>query len=277
MAIQLEGFLAFDVFPGTASERAFWEGLQIGVWEPETQRAIRDLVHPGVVFWDIGAWIGPTALMALARGATVVAFEPDPVAKERLARNLGANPAFEAKTQLVNAALSRLDGQARLRAQDALGDSMSSLVGWGKPGPNVASMSFRRALDTYNLPAGSFVKIDIEGGEYGLGWNFWRELRRRGCSVLLSTHPTILGRWYRRSGKKAANRLLGALVVLPRTAVIFLAFSGLKYWEHPHGRGSGPRRVSLLRVAWRLFGGRNQTFLVCQPDWQPEEQRDPRV
>src|SRR5271169_2276295 len=70
----------------------FWRRMQDGAWEPETLWLLDRLLTPGVEFYDIGAWIGPTTLFASMKGVRVVAFEPDPVARKALATNLALNP-----------------------------------------------------------------------------------------------------------------------------------------------------------------------------------------
>jgi len=60
----------------------FWERFDQGLWEPRTLQKLSAL-RDGDLFVDIGAWIGPTTLAAAVNGARVLAFEPDPVARDR--------------------------------------------------------------------------------------------------------------------------------------------------------------------------------------------------
>ena len=80
-------------FQATTND-AFFRSMASGTWETQTVHALESLVRPGSRFIDIGAWEGPVTLHAAALGASVEAYEPDPVARERLERNLAANPAL---------------------------------------------------------------------------------------------------------------------------------------------------------------------------------------
>ena len=266
--IHLEGFSSFTVVPTNGAEADFWQSLASGSWEPDTVAAIRSLIYPGRVFWDVGAWIGPTALLALARGATVVAFEPDPVALRSLAKNMAANPDLRGRLTVVPAALAQADGKQALRTQTELGDSMSSLTGRGPEGPAVKTLSFVGALPIYGLPRESVVKIDIEGGEFLLGRETWLALKEKDTTLILSTHPTILGPWYRVSKMKKLNRLFAIARGLRPIAGILRSLVPMTFfgdYSFPLGwRPMGP--MSLLS---RLFGGRNQVFLVSPKELGP--------
>lgn len=265
--IDLEGFASFTVVPTNESEAQFWRGLISGSWEPDTVEAIRSLVHPGRVFWDVGAWIGPTVLLALARGADVVAFEPDPVALRSLFKNLEANPGLRARATVVQAALAAANGQQALRTQTELGDSMSSLTGRGAKGPSIETLSFLGALSAYSLPAASVVKIDIEGGEFLLGRKVWLALRERDATLILSTHPTILGPWYRVSEKKKLNRLFAiGRSFQPNAEILRSLFPMTFFGDYTLRTGWLPMRLST--VLCRLFGGKNEVFVVSMSDWR---------
>jgi FkbM family methyltransferase len=265
--IDLEGFASFTVVPTNENEAQFWKSLMSGSWEPDTVEAIRYLAHPGRVFWDVGAWIGPTVLLALARGADVVAFEPDPVALRSLFKNLEANPGLRAKATVVEAALAEANGQQALRTQTELGDSMSSLTGRGTKGPSIETLSFLGALSAHSLPAGSVVKIDIEGGEFLLGRKVWLALKERNVTLILSTHPTILGAWYRVSERKKLNRLFAIGRSFRPTADILRSLFPMTFFgDYTTRTGWLPLRLSA--VLYRLFGGKNQVFVVSTSDWR---------
>ena len=66
----------------------FWNKVEAGLWEPETLALIDQQITPGTTFLDLGAWVGPTALYAAARGARVIALEADPVALAQLRAKL---------------------------------------------------------------------------------------------------------------------------------------------------------------------------------------------
>lgn len=265
--ITIDGFASFEVVPSTQDESDFWSSLADGSWEANTVAAIRLLAGPGVVFWDIGAWIGPTALLALARGAEVVAFEPDPVAWESLSANLAANAKFSRNVVAVNAAVSSSDGGGVLRTQTALGDSMSSLTGRGAEGPNVEIYSFLRAIEAFGLPARSVVKIDIEGGEFLLGGAVWGELGRADSTIVLSTHPTILAPWYRVSKMKRLNRLLAVVKSFVPMVKIFYPLRNMKFYGD-YSAAVGWQKLGFFSTLGQVFGGKNQVFVVSSFEWE---------
>lgn len=171
----------------------FWDRVEAGAWEPGTLAALDRLVGPGTTLLDIGAWVGPVSLYAAARGAGVIAFEPDPAALAGLAANLAANPDLAGRIRVIEGALSAEAGSVRLGARRKPGDSMSSVLLGLSPTWWEARAVTPGELDGIVGPAADLVvKIDIEGGEYGLLPALAPFLDRRRPAVLLSLHPAIL-------------------------------------------------------------------------------------
>jgi len=171
----------------------YWDKVERGLWEPETLALIDREVAPGTTFLDLGAWVGPTALYAAARGARVVALEADPVALSQLHRNLAANPALACRIELLARAVHATEGQVRFGARRKPGDSMSSVLIAPGAATWIADTITPQALAArVGASERLFVKMDIEGGEYEL-LPFMRPLLDRpGCKVLVSFHPGIL-------------------------------------------------------------------------------------
>jgi FkbM family methyltransferase len=122
---------------------------------------------------DIGAHYGCYSILMAAKcgqSGHVVAFEPDPYAREVLARNLGLNPSIRRPKVEVCGCLDEI-GEATLFSRG--GNSQSSLV------RSAVEFSARdksekirvrlTTLDSYlsecNLPEPRCVKIDAEGAE----------------------------------------------------------------------------------------------------------------
>ena len=82
------GQAGFEIIANDTGELKFWNKFNAGTWEPETLDIIEEHTGPPVHFFDIGSWIGPTALHAAAQGASVTAVEADPRALEPLRRNI---------------------------------------------------------------------------------------------------------------------------------------------------------------------------------------------
>jgi FkbM family methyltransferase len=157
---------------------AFWRVYESGAWEPDT-RALVDTLDQGVLFVDVGAWIGPVTLWALDRGAKVIAVEPDHVAAAELRRNVPAT------VEIWEGAVATHSGHGFLAANPnggAFGDSMSRLADAGRA---VRAWTLPEILDG-RVPA--LVKIDVEGYEAELCPVLMPWLAERGIPVQVSFH-----------------------------------------------------------------------------------------
>jgi FkbM family methyltransferase len=170
----------------------FWDKVESGRWEPETLALIDRQVAPGSTFLDLGAWVGPTALYAAARGARVIALEADPVALAQLRRNLAVNPALAQRIEVLARAVHAAKGRVALGARRKAGDSMSSVLIPAGAATWMADTITPHALAARIGPGRLFVKVDIEGGEYELLPAMQPLVDRPDCRVLVSFHPAIL-------------------------------------------------------------------------------------
>lgn len=132
----------------------FWARYEAGEWEPDTHELLTQILKPGDLFVDIGAWIGPVTLWALELGAHVIAIEPDPIALDELRRR-----APEAEVW-AGAVVADDITTARLTSRPSAG--MSRLTAKGH---SVAAWSLRRILDQ-RVPR--LVTMDVEGYEMAL-------------------------------------------------------------------------------------------------------------
>lgn len=171
------------------TDRYFWSWFQSGVWEPETFEVFDRFVTPDTVFLDIGSWIGPTAIYAAHKARRVICVEADPIAADKLRRNISLNPQVASKIEVIEKALSLSDKPVVLASLGQGGDSMSSLLfagsgkQWTVPTIQPAEL-LKKAAD-----APVFIKMDIEGGEYlavPFSAGAWSRPR---TSILLSLHP----------------------------------------------------------------------------------------
>lgn len=173
----------------------FWARAEAGDWEPETLDALAAATGPGVVMLDIGAWVGPTALFAAARGARVLAVEADPAALRELNANIAANPALAPRISVLARAAAPEPGQIRMGPARKPGDSMSSIIHGGRDGAWDVEAATPAALMTAVAALGDgplTVKIDIEGGEYALLPPLVAALPDRATTLLCAFHPRIL-------------------------------------------------------------------------------------
>ena len=132
-------------------------GKYIGLYERELWRHVKPYLHPGIIVFDVGAGNGYYSVIAAARGACVVAFEPDASAAASLRRAV------------------ELTGLPVRVVEDIV---MGSEHGGG------------RTLDDYVKTYGNpgFVKIDVEGAEGSLLRGFSRTLAESGPPLVIETH-----------------------------------------------------------------------------------------
>ena len=196
-------------------ERAFWapfaQGSEHVGWEDETLDFVAARAARGVVFVDIGAWIGPVSLLAASKGARVLALEPDPVARAALEENLALNGL---RAEIVPSALHADGGGLTLfGGRRGLGGSMPWALGVHRGEPvHVPTVTVEEVADRAG-EGPALMKVDIEGHEYALGPELAR-LRARlggaaaptGAALHLSLHPRLLTKKLRRSWTLFATR-----------------------------------------------------------------------
>jgi FkbM family methyltransferase len=195
--------IAGHAFSVVDDKPTFWARAQAGAWEREALEAIAALCRPGVVFLDIGAWVGPTALFAAACGASVTAIEADPRALELLRDNVAANPGLMDRIAVLAGAAAPMAGTVRIAAPRKPGDSMTSVLVAGTP--HVFDVQALTPADIVgSLPedrTGLVVKIDIEGGEYALLPALAAMLPEDTEALLVAFHPRLLAG----SGRSASD------------------------------------------------------------------------
>jgi FkbM family methyltransferase len=177
-------------------KETFWDKAAAGEWEPETLASVRALAREDTLFLDIGGWIGPITLLAAARGARVLTFEPDPRAFELLASNVAANPDLVPRIRLTNAAVSPTAGRVRLGSPRKPGDSMGSILA----ADNGAALWEAAAILPAEIAAMAegasriVLKMDVEGAEYTLLPHLAPLLGPRTVAALIAFHPRLLAK-----------------------------------------------------------------------------------
>jgi hypothetical protein len=139
--------------------------LWVGLFESELAPYVLRFCRPGLVAVDVGANSGYYTLTLAHRcQAAVVAYEPDPEARERLGRNLRLNPEIA----------SLVDVRATSVADTHTDDTVT--------------------LDSDLAEAGrvGLLKVDVDGGELGVLTGAWRLLVEQHPSVILETHSLDL-------------------------------------------------------------------------------------
>lgn len=133
------------------------------LYEPELRR-VHELLAPGTVAVDVGAWLGPWTRALSRRAAHVHAFEPQPALAARLRRVVAPN------VTVHEAAVGASPGVARLVIDHASGrDSLSHLARTGEGSEGGATVEHVEVdvvrLDDLDLGEVGFLKVDVEGHE----------------------------------------------------------------------------------------------------------------
>ncbi len=172
----------------------YWQQICDGVWEPSTVVALSRL-QPGDLFVDVGAFVGATTLLAAARGARVIAFEPDPVARRELEANVVLND-FQDRVTIEPVALASRTKTRQLTAPYVLGGGMSSIARISLRGMRDHRAAVVDAVDVRTFLArfegARLIKVDIEGGEYALLPAMRAWVRRHKPDLMLSLHTVHL-------------------------------------------------------------------------------------
>lgn len=193
MRIQLRDKV-FDVAEGQYDQ--LWQDIKTGKWEPQTFEILDYFVGSGDIVLDLGAWIGPVSLYAAQLCSEVYAIEPDPVAFAELEKNVQQNPELSSKINCCKLAISGTKGKLILYAREKYGVSSSSLlprIRDEKSDVQVEGMTLKAFIEKENIEKIDFIKIDIEGGEFGLLPTITEELKKMNFPTLfISFHHNYL-------------------------------------------------------------------------------------
>jgi FkbM family methyltransferase len=148
-------------------DKDYW----LGTYEPELQAALRELIQPGAIIYDVGANIGYVSLL-LAKAAGpeghVYAFEALPANADQWRQNVALN-GMEARLSLYCGAVTRSAGPVGflVHTSGGMGKAAGSA---GRPDQyqseiNVPGISLDEFVYGRGNPPPQVVKMDIEGGE----------------------------------------------------------------------------------------------------------------
>ncbi len=209
-------------------------------YDPAVAAFLQQRVKPGAVCLDVGANVGVYVLQFSywsGEGGRVVAFEPNPGARDVLERHVQMNGLTEQVT-IVPAAVGANNGEAVLYAADVAG--MSRL---GEANPRIADRVSEIivpvvTLDDYCVAEGvapDWLFIDIEGFEIAAlqGARQLINTRGRSMEIIVEMHPDV---WS--SANTTRNEAEDLLAELKLRAVPLmgqndpLAEHGLVHLEH---------------------------------------------
>jgi FkbM family methyltransferase len=140
-----------------------------GCYEPETVAVIRGLLAPGMVYVDVGAYIGHHTIIgsaAVGPGGQVHAFEASPSTYAELLANVRLNQCTN--TVCNNVALSDRAGTAPFYLADvseAAANSLGRTVHTSERHIDVAVRTLDDYFESKSIHRVDLVKVDVEGAE----------------------------------------------------------------------------------------------------------------
>lgn len=155
-----------------------------GEHEPEITALFRRLVSPGSTFLDVGANVGYFSILAQELGASVHAFEPNPVVRALLTRSVSLGPGG---ITVVAAACSDHEGTMALYLSEPGNTGMTSLRAPSATPVERQVEVDAITLDDYVRRTGiqpDVVKVDVEGHE--------REALLGAKWMLETARPTVI-------------------------------------------------------------------------------------
>ena len=165
-------------------------GYWFGCYELAKQRAIAEVVKPGMVFYDVGANVGFYTLLAsrlVGEAGKVVAFEPSHRNLAFLRRHVGMNRC--GNVQIYPAAVADRKGKGRFNA--GTDPSTGRLDESGRA--EVELVSLDELVDSGEILPPNVIKMDIEGGEGAALRGAARVLRGYQPTLFVSIHGRKTG------------------------------------------------------------------------------------
>jgi FkbM family methyltransferase len=165
-----------------------------GTLEPPVQEALRRLLAPGAVFYDVGANIGFFTILGarlVGPGGRVIAFEPVPACARAVARNIALNGFAHA--EIREEAVGAASGSARLLVVGEA--SWSHLASTGRHADvreeiDVAVVSIDELVAAGAIPPPNVLKIDTEGAELQAIEGMRATIARDRPAIVCELHDT---------------------------------------------------------------------------------------
>jgi len=169
-----------------------WRWIGRGVREPGVMLFAQDQIRRGSTVFDVGAHVGEWTLLfseLVGRTGRVVAFEPDPVARASLRKNLDLNGISNVVVEAES--VSDKTGKAWLAAE-RFGSGLSSIVRPHRQGVRYSEVEVASTtLDEYCETRGVFpewIKVDAEGAEPMIVRGMRRLIENRHPQAILEFH-----------------------------------------------------------------------------------------
>lgn len=153
----------------------------MGAYEAWKQEKLKELIRPGMCCWDVGANVGfhTLAMSSLAKDGAVVAFEPLPRNAGYLQRHLEINRVRN--VTLVPVALGETEG---VFGMENVGEPLMARVSDSRSSLLIQSMNADLFVDRFPELRPDFIKMDVEGAEFGV--------LKGAVQILRTARPTLL-------------------------------------------------------------------------------------
>ena len=195
--VPIAGGLAHLLYVSTADlplDHAHAGLIVRGTLEPPVQEALRRLIAPGAVFYDIGANVGFFTLLGarlVGPGGRVIAFEPVPGCARAVAHNIELN-GFE-HAEIREEAVGAAGGRARLLVVGEA--SWSHLASTGRHADvraeiDVRVVSIDELVASGAIPPPDVLKIDTEGAELQVIAGMRATIERHRPAIVCELHDT---------------------------------------------------------------------------------------
>ena len=195
--VPIAGGLAHLLYVSTADlplDHAHAGLIVRGTLEPPVQEALRRLIGPGAVFYDVGANVGFFTILGarlVGPSGRVVAFEPVPACARAVGRNIELNGFAHA--EIREAAVGAADGRAQLLVVGEA--SWSHLASTGRHADvreeiDVEVVSIDELVASGAIPPPDVLKIDTEGAELQAIAGMRATLERHRPAIVCELHDT---------------------------------------------------------------------------------------
>lgn len=169
----------------TVCNHWFWPEF-VNEWEIEAWIFYKNFCLKNSVVLDIGSWIGPTALIAVANGASkVFLVEANPTTIDELKKTKNYDPQLNKKWELIEGCLSNKEGMIEFGTPTGTQASSSASSVRGK-GYKVQTLKYEELI--FHVGSPSIIKIDIEGSEIDILDDIIKK-SPISSAVWLSWHP----------------------------------------------------------------------------------------
>ncbi|MGB8213129.1 MAG: FkbM family methyltransferase [Anaerolineales bacterium] len=177
-------------------DKDYW----LGTYEPELQAALRELIQPGAIVYDVGANIGYVSLLlakAAGENGHVYAFEALPGNVEQWRQNVALN-GMEDRLSLFAGAVVQTPGPVRFLVHGSGG--MGKVAGSAGRADQyqseltVSGVSLDEFVYGQENPPPQVIKMDIEGGEVLALPGMRRVLAEAHPLMLMELHGPESGR-----------------------------------------------------------------------------------